>query len=147
MNVGTPLALESVEWRREGGGSDKTVADMTVVVKGDRRQVSGKGNGSLDAASHALRLALGGIVEFHFADYVQHAIETDSDARAAAILNGRHVHPDMHCIIIPATQKIYLDCIELGYTRIFVEAGCVVSTPTYGPCLGGHMGIPTAGER
>jgi len=84
VNVGTPLALESVEWRREGGGSDKTVADMTVVVKGDRRQVSGKGNGSLDAASHALRLALGGIVEFHFADYAQHAIETDSDARAAA---------------------------------------------------------------
>ena len=68
-------------------------------------------------------------------------------AAAAAILKGRRVHPDVRCIIIPATQKIYLDCIELGYTRIFVEAGCVVSTPTCGPCLGGHMGILAAGER
>ena len=45
------------------------------------------------------------------------------------------------CIIIPATQKIYLECIKLGYTEIFINAGCVVSTPTCGPCLGGYMGI------
>ena len=50
-------------------------------------------------------------------------------------------------IIIPATQQIYLDCIELGYMRTFVEAGCVVSTPTCGPCLVGHFCVMAAGER
>ena len=66
---------------------------------------------------------------------------------AAKILKGRRVHPDVRCIVIPGTQKIYLDCIELGYAKTFVEAGCVISTPTCGPCLGGHMGILAAGER
>jgi len=68
-------------------------------------------------------------------------------AAAAAILKGRRIHPDVRCIVIPGTQKIYLDSIERGYVQAFVEAGCVVSTPTCGPCLGGHMGILAAGER
>ncbi|MCL2380522.1 MAG: 3-isopropylmalate dehydratase large subunit [Treponema sp.] len=68
-------------------------------------------------------------------------------AVAAEILKGRRVHPDVRCIVIPGTQKIYLDCIERGYIQAFVEAGCAVSTPTCGPCLGGHMGILAAGER
>ena len=50
-------------------------------------------------------------------------------------------------IVIPATQQIYLDALKAGYLTIFVEAGCSVSTPTCGPCLGGHMGILAAGER
>jgi len=66
---------------------------------------------------------------------------------AAAILKGRRVHPDVRCIVFPGTQKIYLDSIERGYIQAFVEAGCAVSTPTCGPCLGGHMGILAAGER
>ena len=66
---------------------------------------------------------------------------------AAKILKGKRVAKDVRCIIIPATQKIYLECIREGLTEIFVEAGCVVSTPTCGPCLGGHMGILAAGER
>ena len=71
-----------------------------------------------------------------------------SDMRIAAeILNGQHIHPDVRAIIIPATQQIYKDCIKLGYLDIFIDAGCVVSTPTCGPCLGGHMGILAAGER
>ena len=71
-----------------------------------------------------------------------------SDMRIAAeILKGRHIHPDVRGIIIPATQEIYKDCIKLGYLDIFIDAGCVVSTPTCGPCLGGHMGILAAGER
>ena len=68
-------------------------------------------------------------------------------AAAAAILKGRRIHPDVRCIVIPGTQKIYLDCMEAGYIKTFIEAGCAVSTPTCGPCLGGHMGILAAGER
>ena len=71
-----------------------------------------------------------------------------SDMRVAAeILEGQKVHPDVRCIVIPSTQQIYLDCVERGYMKIFVEAGCAVSTPTCGPCLGGHMGVLAAGER
>lgn len=66
---------------------------------------------------------------------------------AAKILKGRKIHPNVRCIVIPATQQIYKDCIKLGYLDIFIDAGCVVSTPTCGPCLGGHMGILAAGER
>ncbi|HIU36228.1 MAG TPA: 3-isopropylmalate dehydratase large subunit [Candidatus Fimenecus excrementigallinarum] len=66
---------------------------------------------------------------------------------AAAVLKGRKVAPGVRCIVIPATQAVYLQCIEEGLTKTFVEAGAVVSTPTCGPCLGGHMGILAAGER
>jgi len=68
-------------------------------------------------------------------------------AVAAEIMKGKKVHPNVRTIVIPATQQIYLDCIEKGYLKTFVEAGCVVSTPTCGPCLGGHMGVMAAGER
>ncbi len=65
-----------------------------------------------------------------------------SDMKAAAeILKGRHVAKGVRCIIIPATQTIYKECIKLGYIETFIDAGCVVSTPTCGPCLGGYMGI------
>lgn len=70
------------------------------------------------------------------------------DMRAAAeILKGRKVAKGVRCIVIPATQKIYMDCIAEGLTQIFMGAGCAVSTPTCGPCLGGHMGILAEGER
>lgn len=68
-------------------------------------------------------------------------------AMAARILAGKKVHPSVRTIIIPATQKIYLEAMEKGYLKTFVEAGAIVSTPTCGPCLGGHMGILAAGER
>ena len=68
-------------------------------------------------------------------------------ALAARILKGRKVHDNVRAIIIPATQQVYKDCIKNGYLDIFIDAGCVVSTPTCGPCLGGHMGILAAGER
>lgn len=68
-------------------------------------------------------------------------------AMAAKILKGRHVAKNVRCIVIPATQQVYLDCIKLGYMETFIEAGCAVSTPTCGPCLGGHMGILAKGER
>lgn len=65
-----------------------------------------------------------------------------SDMKAAAeILSGHHVAKGVRCIIIPATQSIYMDCIKHGYAEIFIKAGCVISTPTCGPCLGGYMGI------
>lgn len=71
-----------------------------------------------------------------------------SDMKAAAdIMKGNQVHPNVRAIIIPATQEIYMECIRLGYLETFIAAGCVVSTPTCGPCLGGHMGILAAGER
>lgn len=66
---------------------------------------------------------------------------------AAAVLKDRHVAPGMRCIVFPATQSIYLQAIEEGLLQTFVKAGAVVSTPTCGPCLGGHMGILAAGER
>jgi len=66
---------------------------------------------------------------------------------AAAILSGRHVANGVRCIVIPATQKIYLAAIKEGLVEIFINAGCAVSTPTCGPCLGGHMGILAKGER
>jgi len=68
-------------------------------------------------------------------------------AAAAEILKGRKVARNVRTIIIPATQKIYLEAMEKGYLKIFIESGAVVSTPTCGPCLGGHMGILAAGER
>ena len=68
-------------------------------------------------------------------------------AEAAEILKGRRVADHVRAIIIPATQDIYLKAMENGLLKIFIEAGCVVSTPTCGPCLGGHMGILAAGER
>ena len=68
-------------------------------------------------------------------------------AEAAAILKGKKIADHVRAIIIPATQDVYLKAVENGLVKIFVEAGCVVSTPTCGPCLGGHMGILAAGER
>lgn len=71
-----------------------------------------------------------------------------SDMKTAAdILKGRHVAKGLRVIIIPATQAIYKECIRLGYIDTFIDAGCVVSTPTCGPCLGGYMGILAEGER
>ena len=71
-----------------------------------------------------------------------------SDMRIAAeILKGKHIAKGVRCIVIPGTQKVYLQCIKEGLAEIFVNAGCVLSTPTCGPCLGGHMGILAAGER
>ncbi len=66
---------------------------------------------------------------------------------AAEILKGKKVASHVRCIVIPATQKIYMDTIKAGFMEIFINAGCAVSTPTCGPCLGGHMGILTKGER
>jgi len=66
---------------------------------------------------------------------------------AAELLRGRRVHPDVRCIVIPGTQQVYLDALREGLVETFIEAGAVVSTPTCGPCLGGHMGVLAAGER
>lgn len=66
---------------------------------------------------------------------------------AADILRGRHVAKGVRTIVIPATQQIYLDCIKAGYVEDIIKAGAIFSTPTCGPCLGGHMGILAKGER
>ena len=71
----------------------------------------------------------------------------DDLRQAAAILKGRKVADNVRCIVIPATQQITLDAIAEGLIQIFVEAGCAVSTPTCGPCLGGHMGVLSDNER
>lgn len=67
--------------------------------------------------------------------------------QAAAVLKGRKVAPTVRCIIIPATQQVYRQCIEEGLMGVFLDANCAVSTPTCGPCLGGYMGVLAAGER
>ncbi|MBR1918926.1 MAG: 3-isopropylmalate dehydratase large subunit [Spirochaetales bacterium] len=66
---------------------------------------------------------------------------------AAQILKGHKVDPSVRCIIIPATQRVYREAMHRGYFDIFLDAGCVISTPTCGPCLGGYMGILAEGER
>jgi 3-isopropylmalate/(R)-2-methylmalate dehydratase large subunit len=66
---------------------------------------------------------------------------------AAKVLKGRKVHKDVRCIIFPATQATYLQAMKEGLLETLVKSGCAVSTPTCGPCLGGHMGILAAGER
>lgn len=67
--------------------------------------------------------------------------------KAAAIFKGKHVAKGVRAIIMPATQKIYMECLKRGFLETFIEAGCIISPPTCGPCLGGHMGILAAGER
>ena len=66
---------------------------------------------------------------------------------AANILKGKHIAKGVRAIIIPATQSIYKECVKRGYVDIFIDAGCIVSTPTCGPCLGGYMGVLAEGER
>ena len=66
---------------------------------------------------------------------------------AAEVLKGRHKTPDMRLIVIPATQAVYMQAMEEGLIKTFIEAGAVVSTPTCGPCLGGYMGVLAKGER
>ncbi len=67
--------------------------------------------------------------------------------RAARVLKGRRVAPYVRCLIIPATQEIYRQALREGLIEIFLDARAAVSTPTCGPCLGGHMGILAKGER
>ena len=70
------------------------------------------------------------------------------DLRAAAsLLKGRKIHPGLRTVIIPGSQQVYLDALREGLIEIFIEANCSVSTPTCGPCLGGHMGVLAEGER
>jgi 3-isopropylmalate/(R)-2-methylmalate dehydratase large subunit len=66
---------------------------------------------------------------------------------AAEVLRGRKVNKRVRCLIIPGSQDIYLEALRQGLIEAFIESGAVVSTPTCGPCLGGHMGILAAGER
>ncbi|MFQ5943138.1 MAG: 3-isopropylmalate dehydratase large subunit [Anaerolineales bacterium] len=71
-----------------------------------------------------------------------------ADLRAAAsVLKGHKIHPRLRTVIIPGSQKVYLDAVREGLVEIFIEANCAVSTPTCGPCLGGHMGVLASGER
>ena len=67
--------------------------------------------------------------------------------RAAAILKGHKVHPDVRVMVIPGTQKIYKECIKEGLVDIFIDAGCSFNTPSCGPRMGGHMGVLAAGEK
>jgi 3-isopropylmalate/(R)-2-methylmalate dehydratase large subunit len=66
---------------------------------------------------------------------------------AAQILKGQKIHPGVRCIIIPGSQQVYLDALAEGMLGVFIRAGAIVSTPTCGPCLGGHMGVLADGER
>jgi 3-isopropylmalate/(R)-2-methylmalate dehydratase large subunit len=67
--------------------------------------------------------------------------------QAAEILKGRKVHPNVRAIVIPGSQKVFKQCLTEGLADIFIDAGCVLSTPTCGPCVGGHMGVLADGER
>ena len=67
--------------------------------------------------------------------------------KAATILKGKTVHPEVRVMVVPATQKIFVQCIQEGLAEIFVEAGCAFNTPSCGPCMGGHMGVMAKGEK
>ncbi len=67
--------------------------------------------------------------------------------QAAKILAGKDVHSDVRVMIVPGSQEIYLEAMKLGYIEIFIKSGCVVNTPSCGPCMGGHMGVLAPGER
>ena len=67
--------------------------------------------------------------------------------KAAAILKGKKVADNVRVMVVPATQKIFLQCIQKGLAEIFVEAGCAFNTPSCGPCMGGHMGVMAKGEK
>ena len=67
--------------------------------------------------------------------------------KAAAILKGKKVADNVRVMVVPATQKIFLQCIQKGLAEIFVEAGCAFNTPSCGPCMGGHMGVMAPGEK
>ncbi len=67
-------------------------------------------------------------------------------AQAAQVLEGRQLHPGVRLVVIPASSQVYLDALEAGYIRTFVEAGAVVESPGCGPCMGNHMGVPAEGE-
>ena len=67
--------------------------------------------------------------------------------KAVAILKGKKVADNVRVMVVPATQKIYLQCILEGILETFVEAGCAVNTPSCGPCMGGHMGVLAKGEK
>ena len=70
------------------------------------------------------------------------------DMRAAAkIVKGRHIHPDVRFLVVPASQKVYRQMLDEGLMQIFLDAGAFISGPTCGACLGGYMGILAAGER
>ncbi len=66
---------------------------------------------------------------------------------AAEVLKGKKVHRDVRCIVIPATPEVYNQALKKGLIKVFLEAGCIISPPTCGPCLGGHMGVLASGER
>lgn len=83
------------------------------------------------------QVVIGSCTNGRYSDFVE----------AAKVLKGKKVRKGVRTLIIPATQKIYLELIESGLAKLFIEAGAVVSTPTCGPCLGGHMGILAKGER
>ncbi|HOB63685.1 MAG: 3-isopropylmalate dehydratase large subunit [Clostridiales bacterium] len=83
------------------------------------------------------QVVIGSCTNGRYSDFVE----------AAKVLKGHKIHKDVRMLIIPATQKIFLQMIESGLTKLFIEAGAAVSTPTCGPCLGGHMGILASGER
>jgi len=80
---------------------------------------------------------IGSCTNGRFSDMVQ----------AAEVLRGRKVHPNVRCIVIPATQQVYRKCVQEGLVEVFLDANCAISTPTCGPCLGGYMGVLAAGER
>ena len=67
--------------------------------------------------------------------------------KAAAILKGKKVADRVRVMVVPATQKIFVECIREGLAEIFVEAGCAFNTPSCGPCMGGHMGVMAKGEK
>lgn len=68
-------------------------------------------------------------------------------AQAAKVFQGKKIHPDVRVIIVPGSQEVYLEAMKLGYIETFIQSGAVVSTPTCGPCMGGHMGVMAPGER
>ena len=101
----------------------------------------------LGALTHEMKTPMTAIIGFSGSLLSMPLTEEGRMEAAYEILKGRHIAKGVRGIIIPATMAVYKECILRGYTEAFIDAGCIVSTPTCGPCLGGYMGILAAGER
>ena len=101
----------------------------------------------LGALTHEMKTPMTAIIGFSGSLLSMPLTEEGRMEAAYEILKGKHIAKGVRGIIIPATQEVYRACMHEGYTDIFLDAGCIVSTPTCGPCLGGYMGILAAGER
>ena len=146
VNENDTVSVEQIRF----GDNDTLAALVACLIDADLMVILSDIDGLYDANPHRVEGArlIGRVERIDQAVIGSCTNGRIADMRQAAdVLRGRKVHPDVRCIVIPATQQVYRQCMEEGLMEVFLDANCAVSTPTCGPCLGGYMGILAAGER